>query len=69
MGYFLEVDVEYPNKSFSLHKELPFSPERMKIEKCNKLVCSIKDKENYVAHMRALKQALNQGLILKKYAE
>ena len=30
----------------------------MKIEKCNKLVCSIQDKENYVVHIRALKQAL-----------
>ena len=38
----------------------------MKIEKCNKLVCSIQDKENYVVHIRALKQALNHGLILKK---
>ena len=27
-GYFLEVDVEYPKKIFSLHKDLPFLPER-----------------------------------------
>ena len=32
----------------------------------NKLTCSIKDKEKYVIHIRALKQALNNGLILKK---
>ena len=36
----------------------------MKINKCTKLVCAVQDKENYVAHIRALKQALNHGLIL-----
>ena len=48
---------------FSLEKER----ERKKKEKCNKLVCNIHGKENYVVHIRALKQALNNGLILKKY--
>ena len=46
-------------KNFSLHKGLPFLPEENKIEKCNKLLCNIYDKENYVVHMRTLKQALN----------
>ena len=40
--------------------------ERRKIKKCKKLVCNIHNKENYVVHIRALKQALNHGLILKK---
>ena len=64
-GYFLEVDFEYPKNLFNLHCDLPFLPERNKTKKCNKLVCSINDKENYVVHKRALKQALNHGLILK----
>ena len=38
----------------------------MKINKCNKLVCALYDKENYVIHTRALNKALNQGLLLKK---
>ena len=38
----------------------------MKINKCSKLVCILYDKENYVIHIRALKQALNHGLGLKK---
>ena len=46
--------------------DLPFLAERKKIKKYNKLVCNINDKENYVVHIRALKQALNHGLILKK---
>ena len=65
VGYFLEVDVEYPKKLFSSHKDLPFLPERKKLEKVEKLVCGIEDKEKYVIHIRALKQALNHGLILK----
>ena len=65
-GYFLEVDVEYPKKLFSLHKDLPFLPERKKNKKYKKLICTIQDKENYVVHIRALKQALNHGLMLKK---
>ena len=38
----------------------------MKINKCSKLTCTMQNKENYVIHIRALKQALNNGLILKK---
>ena len=30
-GYFLEVDVEYPEKLHELHNDLPFLPGRMKI--------------------------------------
>ena len=65
-GYFLEVDVEYPKNLFSLHSDLPFLPERKKIGKCNQLACNFHDKKNYVVHIKALKQALNHGLILKK---
>ena len=46
--------------------ELPFSPERMKIDKRKKLLCNLYNKEKYVVHIRSLKQALNHGLILKK---
>ena len=65
-GYIFEVDVEYPKNLFNLHKDFHFLAERKKTEKCKKLVCSIHDKENYVVHIRALKQALSYGLILKK---
>ena len=65
-GYFLEVDAEYPKTLFNSHKDLPFLPERKKVGKVEKLICSIEDKEKYVIHIRALKQALNHGLKLKK---
>ena len=38
----------------------------MKINKFNKFVCNLYDKNNYVVHIRSLKQALDHGLILKK---
>ena len=65
-GYIFEVDVEYPKNIRMLHKDLSFLPKRMKINKCPKLVCSTENKENYVVHIRALKQALNHGLKLTK---
>ena len=43
-----------------------FLPERMKINKCTKLVCNLYDKETFVVHIRALKQALRHGLKPKK---
>ena len=62
-GYFLEVDVDYPKKLFDLHKHLPFLPERKKVNKVEKLICNIEDKEKYVVHIKVLKQALNHGLV------
>ena len=40
-GNFLQVDVEYPKNLYNLHSDLPFLPERLKIEKCNRLVCNV----------------------------
>ena len=40
-GYILEVDIEYPKNLHKQHSELPLLPERMKINKCNKLVCTV----------------------------
>ena len=65
-GYILEVDIEYPKNLHTLHSDLPFFPERMKINKCIKLAYTVQDKENYAIHISALKQALNHGLVLKK---
>ena len=47
-------------------KHLPFLPARKKIEKAKKIICRTENKEKYVIHIRALKQALNHELKLKK---
>ena len=68
-GYFLEVDVQYPEKLQKLHNDLPFLSERMEIEKAwnvEKLVTNLHDKIKYVIYIRNLNQVLNHGLILKK---
>ena len=68
-GYFLEIDVQYPEKLHELYIDLPFLPERMKIEKNENLVANLHDKTEYVIHIRNLKQALNHGLAFKKFIE
>ena len=45
-GYILEVDVRYPKILHELHSDLSFLSERMKIDKCNKLVCNLLNKKN-----------------------
>ena len=45
-GYFLEVDIDYSKELFNLHKDLPFLPERKKVNKVEKLICNIEDKKN-----------------------
>ena len=49
-GYIFEVDVEYPKNFHDVHSDLPFLPERMKINKYSKLLCNLYDKNNYVFH-------------------
>ena len=65
-GYILEVDVKYPKELHDLYSDLPFLPKKMKIDKCNKLVCDLYNKKKYVVHIKSLKQALNHGLKLKR---
>ena len=65
-GYILEVDVKYPKELHDFHNDFPFLAKRMKIDNCKKLVCNLYHKEKCIIHIRALKKALNHGLILKK---
>ena len=64
-GHILQVHVEYPKNLHDLHSDLQFLPERIRIDKFDKLVCNLYDKKSYVVQIRSLKQALNHGLILK----
>ena len=54
--YIFEIDVKYPRKLHDLHSNLPFLPKRMKIDKCKKFLCNLRNKKKYVVHLRSLKQ-------------
>ena len=60
-GYIFEADVKYPKNLHDLQIDLPFFPERMKINKCRKLVCNLSDKNNNFGET-----SVYHGLILKK---
>ena len=53
-GYFLEVDFQYPEYWHNVQNNLPFLPERIKLN----------FKLNFY-HIRNLQQALNHVLVLK----
>ena len=45
---------------------MPFLPKRIKIDKWKKLLCDLHNKKKYVVHIKSLKEALNNGLKLKR---
>ena len=46
-GYLLVADIIYPTHLYKEHRDLPFSPYRGKVNKVNKLLCGLNDKNNY----------------------
>ena len=65
-GCILEVDLEYPKKLHNEHNEYPLAPERLKVNKVDKLIPNLRNKEKYVIHYENLKLYLNLGLKLTK---
>ena len=65
-GYLLEVDVSYPKDLHYLHNDIPFMCTKMKVNGVEKLIPNLYYKRKYIIHIRALKQALDHGLILEK---
>ena len=65
-GYLLEVDVSYPKELHDLHNDLPFMCTKMKINGVEKLIPNLYYKRKYIVHIRALKQALDHGLVLER---
>ena len=65
-GCILEVDLEYPEELHDAHNEYPLAPERLKVNKVNKLIPNLRNKEKYVIHHKNLKLYLGLGLKLTK---
>ena len=66
-GYFI-FDIQYLKNLQNIRNDLPFLPERMNIEKVEKVIPYLHDKNEYVIHIRNLKQSLNHGLVFKTVA-
>jgi len=49
-----------------LHNEYPLAPERIEINKVEKLIPKLNEKKKYVLHHKNLKQHLDLGLKLMK---
>ena len=62
----LEVDLKYPKELHGLHNEYPLAPERLTINKVEKLIPNLNDKTKYVLHHESLKMYLEMGLKLTK---
>ena len=65
-GYLLEVDVDYPKELHDLHNDIPFMCNKMKVNGVEKLISNLYNKRKYIVHIKALKQAIDHGLLLKK---
>ena len=63
----LEVDLEYPEELHDLHNDYPLAPEQIEMNKVEKLIPNLREKEKYVKyvlHHKNLKQYLDLGLEL-----
>ena len=65
-GFIFEVDLDYPSLLWDSHNDYPLAPEKIKIDKIDKLICSFLPKKHYVLHYKNLKQYLQEGMMLKK---
>jgi len=64
IGYFLVVDLEYPQHLHDEHIDLPFCPTSDKPpgKREDKLLSTLYDKKRYVIHYRNLQQCMRHGL-------
>ena len=65
-GYILEVDVGYPKYLHDLHCDVPFLPDRMKINNCNKIVCNLYDKKELCYSYKSFKTSIKSWINTKK---
>ena len=85
IGYFLEIDLKYPDNIKEKTKDFPFCPEKKtnpddninymkKIKpknytKSKKLICDWTDKKKYLIHYRMLKFYVRHGMVVEKIHE
>ena len=62
----LEVELEYPESLHDLHSDYQLAPEHIGVNKIDKLIPNLRDKEKYILHYENLKQYLSLGLKLNR---
>ena len=62
----LEVDLDYHESLHDEHNDYPLAPERMVIDKVEKLVPNLNNKKKYVIYRENLKQCERMGLKITK---
>ena len=60
LDFFLNIDIEYPKELHDLHSDLPFLPQRMKINKCSKLVCNLYNKKKLCCSPKSFKTSIKK---------
>ena len=62
----LEVDLEYPKSLHDLRNDYPLAPERITVNKVDKLIPNLRNKKKYVVHYENLKLYERLGLKITK---
>ena len=62
----LEIGLEYPKSLHDLHSDYPLAPDHLEINKIEKLISNLGDKEKYIVHYKNLQQYHSLGLKLTK---
>ena len=65
-GCILEDDLEYAEELHDLHNEYPLAPERLEINKVEKLIPKLNNKTSYVLHYKNLKLYESLGMKVTK---
>ena len=58
----LDVDLEYSKELHDLHNDYPLAPERLTINKVEKLIPNLNDKKRYIIHYENLKMYESLGM-------
>ncbi|XP_065662566.1 uncharacterized protein LOC136085205 [Hydra vulgaris] len=62
----LEVDLDYPEHLHDDHNDYPLAPEKVKLDKVDKLIPNLNHKKSYVIHYENLKLYERLGLAITK---
>ena len=55
---FLELDAKHSEKLHHLRNDRSFLPQKMKIEKVEKLVANVQDKKEYLIYIKRIKTSI-----------